>query len=213
MVVWSLCVAVSTEVWFCSHEMRGDGRSAWTIRWPTADAEFQTNQIPANALRMLQCDQNSSANWTGADGVFWQAFYLRWLPADSFYGRARVALSKCHNPAICLTASGMQMEAQLNSVTLPVRPDLQLTFDRFVFDDDGRKLYVFFAQTEDMMGGGQASLRSTHLSRLRAALAGSRNYGQNNFEVALMGPADAESALRLFSSRLPGLIESPAASR
>jgi exosortase len=207
IVAWAVMVEVSTEVWFRSHEMRGGQTVSWTARWPVANPTFQTNRIPQNALRMLQCDENSAASWMGAEGELWQAFYLRWLPADSFYGRAKVALSKSHNPAICLTAAGMKMETQLAPVSLPVRPGFNLIFDRFVFADKGREVHVFFAQTEDMAGGGQASLRMTHLDRWRAALAGSRNYGQNNFEVALTGPATPDDALRLFSARLPELIK------
>ena len=46
----------------------------------------------------------------------------------------------------------------------------------------------------------------THLSRWRAALAGSRNHGQNNFEVALAGVENADDALSLVRSRLPELV-------
>jgi hypothetical protein len=64
-----------------------------------------------------------------------------------------------------------------------------------------------FSQTEDTLESSAAIARRTHLARLDAALAGSRNYGQNNFEAALMGPENAEAALRIFSARLPELIK------
>ena len=139
--------------------------------------------------------------------MFWQAFYLRWLPEDSFYGRVKVALSKSHNPAICLPATGLQLQAQLDPVLLTIRPGLSLWFDRYVFTAYGRNLYVFFSQTEDLMGNGEASLRMTHLARLRAALAGSRSYSQKNFEVCIAGAETPADALWLFSARLPELIE------
>jgi exosortase/archaeosortase family protein len=207
LMLWAVVVEVSTEAWFRSHEARGSRTMDWTAQWPMHSPTLHTNIIAENSLRILQCDQNSSASWTGDDGVIWQAFYLRWLPADSFYGRTKTALSKAHNPAICLTGSGMKLEAQLDPVSLPVRPGFSLVFDRYIFAADERELYVFFSQTEDMAVGGQASLRSSHLARLRAALAGSRNYGQSNFEVALVGPETPASALRIFSARLPELIE------
>ena len=199
LALWALTVALSTEAWFRSHEARGHDALSWTAQWPTTNPTLRTNAIPPMALRMLQCDENSSANWSDDAGVFWQAFCLRWLPADTFYGRTKVALSKSHNPTICLTAAGMTLKTQLDPVTLPVRTDpdtglglnlnLSLTFDRFVFEANGRDLFVFFSQTEDMTDAGQANLRTTHLARLRAALTGSRNYGERNFEVALTGPA------------------------
>ncbi len=207
IVLWAVTVEVSNEAWFRSHEARGNRMIDWAAQWPVGNPTVRTNIIPENALRELQCDQNSSVSWTGEDGVFWQAFYLRWSPADSFYGRTRVALSKGHNPAICLSGSGMKLEAELDPVLLPVKPGLSLWFDRYVFTVDGHELYVFFSQTEDMTGNGEASLRMTPLARLRAALAGSRNYGQHNFEVAIAGPANPADALRLFSARLPELIK------
>jgi exosortase len=213
LVLWAVTVEVSNEAWFRNHEARGDRMIDWTAQWPVDNPTVKTNIIPENALRELQCDQNSSVSWTGEDGSFWQAFYLRWLPSDSFYGRTKVALSKAHNPAICLPASGLKLQADVGPVLLPVRPGFSLWFDRYVFTIDGRELYVFFSQTEDMTGNDQASLRSSHLARLRAALVGSRNYGQNNFEVAIAGPANPDDALRLFSIRLPELIKIQPASQ
>ena len=212
LVVWALAVEISTEAWFRRHELRGARTFSWVARWPVDNPTFHTNIMFENTLRILQCDEHSSASWAGDDGVIWQAFYLRWLPADSFYGRVKVALSKAHNPAICLPASGMKMEAQFDPISLPVHPGFSLWFDRYVFADGDRKLFVFFSQTEDISGSGQASLRMTHLARLHAALAGSRSYGQNNFEVALVGPETPAAALRVFSDRLPELIETEPAS-
>lgn len=206
LVIWAIAVEVSTEVWFRIHEAREKGVLAWAAHWPADNPTLRTNDIPQTARAMLQCDQSSAANWSDDEGISWQAFFLRWLPADSFYGRAKVALSKSHNPAICLTASGMKMEAQLAPVSLRVRSGFELPFDRYIFDDNGRALYVFFSQTEAMKSGEQADLRKSHWDRLRAALAGSRSYGQVNFEVALAGPANAETALQLFSTRLPELV-------
>jgi exosortase len=207
IVLWALVAEVSTEAWFRSHEVRGKPVFSWTVRWPVRNPTLETNVLSAVSLSVLQCDENASASWIGEDGVSWRAFFLRWRPSDSFYGRAREALSKAHNPAVCLPASGMEMRARLDPVFLPVRPGFNLNFERYVFAAGGRDFFVFFSQTEDMTEGGRASLRTTHWARLGAALAGSRNYGQNNFEVALVGPATAEAALRLFSARLPELVK------
>jgi len=206
LVAWAVVVAVSTEVWFRSHEARNNQNLSWAAQWPVANPTLQTNVISIAALQILQCNQNASARWTGDDGVFWQAFYLRWLPANNFYGRTRAALSKFHNPADCLPASGMKLEAQLAPISLPVQPGLKLNFDRFVFSADGRPLYVFFSQTEDVEGEGVVNFRLTHLDRLRAVLTGSRNYGQRNLEIALAGPETPEAALAVLRARLPSLI-------
>jgi exosortase len=206
LLVWALLVEISTEAWFRGHENRDGNALGWSARWPEHNSTVHTNVVPPRALDLLRCDFSSSGSWAAADGTVWQAFYLRWQPADSFYGRAKVAMSKSHNPMICLSAAGMKLESQLEPVTLPVRPGFELAFDRYVFSDNGRALYVFFSQTEAMKGGGQANLRMTHHDRLRAALAGSRSYGQINFEVALSGPENAAAALQVFATQLPQLI-------
>lgn len=206
IVIWALAVEISTEAWFRIHEKRGMNASAWAVKWPAELSSLRTNAIPARSLEQLRCDFDTSAGWTEPDGTIWQAFYLRWEPAGSFYGRAKVAMSKSHNPAICLSAAGMKLEKQLESVMVPVRPDLNLPFERFVFNDNGRTLYVFFSQTEPMVGQGQANLRMTHGDRWRAALAGSRSYGQVNFEVALLGPNSPAAALKSFAETLPRLV-------
>ena len=143
MIIWAAVVGSSTEAWFRGHEVRGDGRAAWTVRWPGMNPTLHTNILPQNSLRILQCDESASASWTGNEGAFWQAFYLRWRPADNFYGRAKEALSKFHNPADCLSASGMELRAQLDPVTLPVRPGFSLAFNRYVFAANDQTLYVF----------------------------------------------------------------------
>jgi exosortase len=207
LVVWAVALAVANEAWFRCHEVRTTKALSWAARWPAANPTLRTNIIPKNALHILQCNEHSSASWTDDDGISWQAFFLRWLPAGSFYGRTQEALSKSHNPADCLTAAGLTLQARLEPVLLPVRPGLSLWFSRYIFTAEDHPLYVFFSQTEDMTDPVEYSLRTTHLARLRSALAGSRNYGQNNFEVALSGPGNQDDALRLFSARLPALIQ------
>jgi exosortase len=207
LVVWAVATEISTEAWFRSHEKPENKIFSWAVRWPQANPTLQTNVISQSSLEILQCDQNSSATWIEEGGVSWRAFFLRWLPSDSFYGRAKEALSKAHNPTVCLPASGIELRARLEPVSLRVHPGLTLAFDRYVFTAGGRDLFVFFSQTEDTLESSAAIARRTHLARLDAALAGSRNYGQNNFEAALMGPENAEAALRIFSARLPELIK------
>lgn len=213
LVVWAIAVAVSTEAWFRSHEVQNDQALTWTPQWPESNTTLRTNTIPRNSQRILRCDDNSSAKWSDADGFIWQAFFLRWYQSDSFYGRARVALSVGHNPAACLTGAGMKLRLRLEPVQLPAGAGRSLWFDRYIFTADGRDLFVFFSQTEQMTGKDQLRLRATRLARLRQTLAGSRNFGQNIFEVALAGPESAAAALQVFSRQLPELIRAQPGSR
>ena len=207
VLTWFILSEVSTEAWFRSHENRSNQAFSWTATWPGDGVDIHTNIIPPLSLQMLRCDQDSSASWSESDGVAWQAFYLRWLPANSFYGRAKVALSKYHYPTTCLPAAGMSLKTTLDPVSLAVRPDFNLNFERYVFDAGGQDVYVFFSQTEDMQSKSYGNLRVTSFDRLRAALAGSRNYGQINLEIALTGPENSTAALQVFGARLPQMIK------
>jgi hypothetical protein len=142
-----------------------------------------------------------------ADGREWQAFYLRWLPAHNFYGRMRVALAKSHSPEICLQAGGLTLQSELSPALIQARPDLALTFRRYLFRSEGKNLYVFFAVVEDESGTKPAFMRMTHFDRLRAALSGSRNFGQRNLEIAVSGFNSADEALKKFQMELPGWIQ------
>ncbi|MBI3849433.1 MAG: hypothetical protein HY298_03950 [Verrucomicrobia bacterium] len=201
-------VEISTEVWFRSHEVRGVKAVAWSVRWPERNPTFEAKTFPATVSNMLQYDEGHAGAWVEADRSVWQAFYLRWLPGRSFYDRMRVALAKSHNPEICLQASGLVMRRELAPVVVPVQPGFNIAFRRYLFEANGKPLHVFFSGTEDVeVAGVSGFLRMTHRERLQAALAGSRNFGQRNFEVAISGFDDPGRALRLFEEKLPGLVQ------
>jgi hypothetical protein len=89
-----------------------------------------------------------------------------------------------------------------------VQPGFSIAFRRFIFDAGGKPLHVFFSGTEDVQVAGTSGfLRMTPRERLQAALAGSRNFGQRNFEVAISGFDDPVQALRVFEEKLPGLVQ------
>jgi len=71
---------------------------------------------------------------------------------------------------------------------------------------EGRTLHVFYAIYEDATGSEVlANRRLDTLSRIRAALSGSRNYGQRFLEIAVSGydrPEDARAALERELSKL-----------
>jgi hypothetical protein len=49
-------------------------------------------------------------------------------------------------------------------------------------------------------------LRMTHWDRVKAALAGSRNYGQRSLEIAISGIQDPSAAQAALERKLPGLV-------
>jgi hypothetical protein len=92
----------------------------------------------------------------------------------------------------------MTFNSDLGVITIPVN-GMDLAFRQFLFTADGQPLHVFYGLYEDTTGPSVlANRRKDAASRIAAALAGSRNFGQRFLEIAISGPerpADAKAAL------------------
>jgi len=65
---------------------------------------------------------------------------------------------------------------------------LRLALQQYVFSAEGKPLHVFYGIYEDPTGTTElANRRKDAASRVAAAFAGSRNYGQRFLEVAVSG--------------------------
>jgi len=205
---WLVLVEAGTEFWFRAHEQPKGAALEWSPNWPRRNPSFELADLPPQVRAELLFDQGASGRWRQPDGTQWQVFYLRWLPVRSLYGRVKVSLAKSHNPEVCLQAVGMKMIRELAPVSLDTGKGFSIGFRRYLFDADGQMIHVFFSVEEQMEAGGSPGfLRMTAWGRLRAALAGSRNYGQRTLEIAISGferEADATAAL---ARELPALIE------
>jgi exosortase/archaeosortase family protein len=208
MVAWVIGVEIATEIWFRTHETRGAKAIHWSVRWPESNPTYKVLELSAATRQILQCDEGASRAWADPGGLNWHVFFLRWQPANSFYGRMRVALAKTHTPEACLQGAGMVLRKQFEPVTVALESGLQLQFRRYLFEAMGRPTHVFFAVVEDQLNFASADfLRATHASRWRAALAGSRNLGQRSFEAVISGVDSPDEALRAFQQQLPHLIQ------
>jgi hypothetical protein len=112
--------------------------------------------------------------------------------------RVIVQRVKMHGPATCLPQLGMTLKSDLGA-SIVTAGDLKLAIQHYVFEVEGRSLDVFFGIYEDQTGSAVLANRRLGTStRVEAALAGSRNYGQRFLEIAVRGydrPEDAEAAL------------------
>jgi hypothetical protein len=92
----------------------------------------------------------------------------------------------------------MSLNAYLGIITVPLA-GMELAMEHYVFSAEGTPINVFYGIYEDPSGSTElANRRKDSASRLAAALAGSRNYGQRFLEVAVVGyerPEDARAAL------------------
>jgi exosortase len=206
VIAFVAVVEISTEVWFRMHEHRGE-LVQWSARWPQSNPSYQARPIAKEVKGIMLFDESAAATWVDADERGWLGFYFRWWTANNFYGRMKVAMAKGHSPEICLQAAGWTLQSELAPATAQVRPDLALPFRRYIFQQGGRTMHVFFAVVEDQANGNSPGMfRMTHLDRLRAALAGSRNFGERSVEVAVTGFSSPDEAWAAFQAQLPGWI-------
>jgi hypothetical protein len=188
------------------HENRGQ-TVEWAAHWPAENSDFQSRPISPTVKEIMQYDDAGAASWSDTERRGWFGFYFRWHPAANFYGRMKVALAKGHSPEICLQASGWKLESELEPALAEVRPGFKLPFRRYTFNAGGRTMYVFFAVVEDQVNGAVPGLfRMSSLDRIRAALAGSRNFGERSLEIAVSGFDSPDQAWSAFQSQLPQWI-------
>jgi exosortase len=206
LLAWILFSEGATQFWFLSHERNARASMDWTVNWPTNQSEFRQIPIPRESQKELQCNEGFHYGWRDDDGIFWQSFYLKWNPASTLKERATVHLAKTHRPEHCLTAAGktLEMETEPRVLTLG---NLKLPYRGMVFEDRGRPMHVFFiAWEEDTPGDVYANMRSDTMSRLEAAMSGTRGKGQRVMEVAAWGFADYSEAENAFKKTMQKII-------
>ena len=190
---WLLVVEAGTEMWYRSHE-GGRTSASWSVRWPTAEPKFRDIPLSDEVRAMLRYDEGKSAAWKDVQGRQWSMIFLRWLP-----GRSSMQLARAHGPELCLAAAGLVLRDDLGVKNMRVA-GLDLPMHSYVFTVGNTPLYVFFCLWQDLpLEDGPESTRQamTMQSRLRDALRGRRNTGQQQLEIALAGaanPAEAEAA-------------------
>jgi hypothetical protein len=196
--LWLFLVEAGTEAWFRFHERQPQRAGEWGLNSGSAQPGFTNIKISNDVLGQFRADESAHKLWRDGDGNVWQLFYFRWLPSESLDNRVAVQLAKTHGPEKCLPAIGMTFNSDLGVITVPVN-GMDLAFRQFQFTADGQPLHVFYGIYEDTTGPSVlANRRKDTTSRIAAALAGSRNFGQRFLEIAISGPerpADAKSAL------------------
>jgi exosortase len=196
--LWLFLAEVGTEWWYRSHEMESQTSATWGLSSAAAQSGFTDVKISSDVLGQFKADESAHKLWRDGDGNIWQLFYFRWQPSESLENRVAVQLAKTHGPEKCLPAIGMTFNSDLGVITIPVN-GIDLAFHQFQFIADGQPLHVFYGLYEDTTGPSVlANRRKDTGSRITAALAGSRNFGQRFLEIAISGPehpADAKSAL------------------
>jgi hypothetical protein len=164
-------------------------------------------EIAPEIRGQFKADQSLEGRWQDSAGHAWQLYYFRWLPAHSLKGRVAIQLAKVHGPEICLPAAGMTLKSCLEAIRVPIA-GMELVMQHYVFTAEGRTLHVFYGIYEDPTGSAVlANRRQDTVGRIKAALAGGRNYGQRYLEVAVGGYDRPEDARAAFAREMQALIQ------
>jgi exosortase len=206
LFAWFLMVETSNELWYHSHEQATDGSAEWSVRLPDRSSTYLEVEIPPGIRNQLRCDEGRQIRWHDGSGNSWELYYFRWFPAHSLQKRVAIQLAKTHGPDTCLPAVGIKEIARLGIITVPVA-GMELAMQHYVFNVEGRSLQVFHGIYEDPTGSSLlANRRKDFRSRIAAALAGSRNYGQRSLEVAVFDYDRPEEAKADLGRELEKLI-------
>jgi len=180
---------IGTEFWFSSHQSKEEAVS-WSLRSRSGSTAVETVIIPEATFRMLFNPEGFSERWISLSGAQGQAFYFRW-PA----GRMAVQAVAMHNPEVCLRSIGMHevsplapLAVQRNGITIPFRS--------WLFEQNGRPVYVFQAIVEDGAAkeGNAEVIPDTLRGRLHRLRAAHRNAGERMVEVAFWNLPNEASA-------------------
>lgn len=201
-IIWLGVAAISTELWYRAHERNLVSNQRWSVVWPLSSSEFKKTTVPEGSLAILRCSDSDAASWQDDSGNSWSGFLLRWRP-----GRNSAQLAKGHRPDICFPAAGAQLLEDHGIITVPVG-GLRLPFRYQTFNTGQTVAHVFYCLWSDHRSPVDADDEDTGATsgRLRAALAGERNLGQQVLEIVIRNTDSESEARQLFNQMLPTLI-------
>lgn len=195
LACWLIVAEIGVEAWYRAHEFGVTESARWSVTWPTSKADFHETEIPETTKVILKYNEGRSGSWSGSSGDRWTMFFFRW-----FAGRSAAQLARGHKPDICLPAAGLRLDTYRGVEKMRVG-DLEIPFQCYLFDYQGRPLHVFYCLWEDHQQQNATLLPEDRKAktRLLAVLAGRRNLGQQVLEITFTGyrtDEDADAALR-----------------
>jgi exosortase len=207
LIAWLILVEVGVEWWYRSHEQFSRSTGNWTLDTSDSSSSYTRVDTPETVISQFNADENLELRWQDDLGARWQLYYFRWLPAVSLKKRVSVQLAKTHGPEKCLPAAGMTLQAYLGIKQVEVN-GLRMALQHYIFGSPGRPVHVFYAIYEDPTGTESlANRRRDPASRLSAALAGSRNYGQRFLELAVWGLTSEQQAEAKVQRQLTQIVK------
>jgi exosortase len=198
---WAVFILGCTELWYRAHELKSQGAFYWSASFPTNSPSYAAIEINEKVRRNLRHDVGLSGSWKEEDGTEWSGHYFRWNPKSV----QSIISARQHRPDVCLPASGLQQVEDAGVEYVNVS-GLKLPFRKYTYSLNGAPLHVFFCQWEDGSEQQVAMWWSKKAERVRAALVGRRNLGQQSLEFILRGYGSLTEAEQALKKHLPDLI-------
>ncbi len=197
---WALISIGATEAWYRCHANPNSGKFCWTVAMPVSSPGFQKIELPPRTLQLLSFDEGATGKWT-ENGMEWSAHFFRWKPRSI----ESVITSRIHRPERCLPAAGLSQVSESKLLWYDAG-QFKLPFRKYVFEGEGRTLFVFFCQWEDGFKEQAGMQASNQADRLQSVLSGRRLVGQQTLELILGGYPSLDAAEQAVRDRLPALI-------
>jgi exosortase len=201
--LWFVGIIAGVESWYRAHENYPLVFRPLEVHWPRERADFRMNPVPDRTRDVLLCSRAQDASWKEDDRTFWSLLSVEWSPRETSPQFARV-----HRPEVCLQANGVELVRQMPPQILPISGGT-LQFEPIETRVGREPIFTFFAIYES---GNRDDLREfdeTRRSRLRRAVDGQRNCGQQMIEIQVAGFPTYEAALRAVTAKMPALLHEP----
>jgi exosortase len=207
---WLCLVEVLTLGWYDMHERALPPPLVWNLKLPRQAPGFVEGTFGDRMKALLKFNSGKTASWDTPDGYLWQMYYLQWQP-----GRVSKYLSSSHYPTVCLPATGLKLVSETGVWNCDI-DGVEIPFTTYLFEEDGRDVYVFHAIVEDRpsVGGTRLSYRQVSSDeRIESVLRGERNLGQHVVGIAVRGPLAPSEARAAVSSTMESIVSIAAPSR
>jgi exosortase len=203
LCIWFVGIVAGVESWYRAHEDYPLVFRPLKVRWPGDKADFRIDPLPDRTRDILLCSQAQNASWKEDDRTLWTLTSVEWSPRETSPQFARV-----HRPEVCLQAVGLELVRKMPPQILPVSGGT-LQFEPLEMRAGRVPIYVFFALHESGNRDDVREFDETPRSRLRRAIDGQRNCGQQMIEIRIAGLSSYEAALDAVTAKTPTLLHEP----
>jgi exosortase len=189
-----------TEWWYARNERNPP--PPWHLALPVEAPGFHRQVIDRSTASILRNPIGWSARWNSSEGKSVQGYYFEWAPEMI----SSWEISQFHHPANCLGAVGMQLDKEVEPISVPFAGGI-LEAKVMKFSNEHQTLHVLHLARENNHAGPLGD--SAHYF-MEPVLAGRRNGGLRVIEVGIWDETSEEAVRKEFTSLLKSsVIERP----